>query len=319
VWNPAPATPPTRLGKPHHGAPAGSVATRLSNLAFRPGSNERGRSPIGKSPNGDGDLRPLRRVASDGPTRSAASLPSRDRSAVSRRSLVRAASPGTVGVRRLVPSRRVVFRVLKWVLVAAAPLVIVQSIQTWDRPLLAYIVQNRSGALLEVAAVVGWLGNPLPYALVAAVAFLFFKGAWPDKVKENRAIFTLVAATAPAILTDLLKVFFARSGPDLYLEHGIYEFRFFHNAPDFASFPSEPATVVAALASALTVLFPAYRMTFFLLAGLVAACPMVLGAHYLSDVLAGFLMGVCFVAMLRAGFKRFGIPLSTERRRLSPP
>jgi len=151
-----------------------------------------------------------------------------------------------------------VSRALKWAYLPAAPILILWSIESWDHPLLAYVMQVRTGPLLDVANAISVLGNPTPYFLVAGLAFLIFKGAWPHPIKANRALFVLVAATAPALSTDLLKVAFARSRPSLFLEQGLYAFRFFHNAPEFASFPSEHATVVSAMAAALSVLFPAY-------------------------------------------------------------
>jgi len=59
------------------------------------------------------------------------------------------------------------------------------------------------------------------------------------------------------------------------------------------------------MAATLSVLLPAYRSTFFLLAVVIA-----LAVHYLSDVLAGFFVGICFVGILLAGFTRFGLPIS---------
>ncbi len=221
------------------------------------------------------------------------------------------------GALRLIPVERLIVRVVQIGMLLAAPLLIIRSIQSWDRPLMIYLVDTRTGPLADLAAVVSILGNPTPYFLVAALAFLVFKGAWPNAIRANGALFALVAATAPALATDLLKVLFARSRPALFLEQGIYEFRFFHNAPEFASFPSEEATVVAAVASALSVLFPGYRSTFLLLAVVIAACHLVLAVGYLSDVLAGFCIGVCFVSILHAGFTRFGLPLSVPPRRVS--
>jgi membrane-associated phospholipid phosphatase len=223
------------------------------------------------------------------------------------------------GALRLIPVESLIARVVQIGMLLAAPVLIIRSIQSWDRPLLTCLVDMRTGPLADVAAVVSILGNPTPYFLVAALAFLVFKGAWPNAIRANGALFALVAATAPALSTDLLKVLFARSRPALFLEQGIYEFRFFQNAPEFASFPSEEATVVAAVASALSVLFPAYRSSLFLLAVVIAACRLVLAVSYLSDVLAGFCIGVCFVSILHAGFTRFGLPLSVLPRRASRP
>lgn len=64
------------------------------------------------------------------------------------------------------------------------------------------------------------------------------------------------------------------------------------------SFPSGEAATAAAAATTLALLFPRWRALFWSLAALTAAARLVNGAHYLSDVIAGFLLGALLARVL---------------------
>ena len=62
--------------------------------------------------------------------------------------------------------------------------------------------------------------------------------------------------------------------------------------PHGFSFPSGHATVAMAMAVVLAHHFPKARALVYVLAGLIGASRVYFGVHYLSDVLAGFVLGV---------------------------
>ena len=61
--------------------------------------------------------------------------------------------------------------------------------------------------------------------------------------------------------------------------------------PDNAAFPSGHATTAAAAATALALLVPRWRVLALAVALLVAASGVLLGVHYIGDVLAGLALG----------------------------
>ena len=68
---------------------------------------------------------------------------------------------------------------------------------------------------------------------------------------------------------------------------------------DYASFPSGHSTTAGALAAILAVLWPSARIPFFIAGAWIASTRFVIGAHFLSDVIAGFIFGASVVYLLR--------------------
>ena len=65
-------------------------------------------------------------------------------------------------------------------------------------------------------------------------------------------------------------------------------------AGGFDAFPSGHTTTAFALAAVLSHMFPRWRVLFFILACLVAAARVVRGSHWVTDVVAGALLGTLF-------------------------
>ena len=113
------------------------------------------------------------------------------------------------------------------------------------------------------------------------------------------ALFVLVSLATTGIAFMLLKVLFGRARPKLIDQFGLYGFEPVRFGYEFASFPSGHATIVFTLAMALGFLLPRLRIAMLLLAAGLAATRVVIGAHYLSDILAGALLAMLGVAWLR--------------------
>jgi membrane-associated phospholipid phosphatase len=190
---------------------------------------------------------------------------------------------------------------------------IVASIDLWDRAAADIIHETVNDAAIDLAVLVGILGSPVPYFIPSAVAFAFFKFQHPNTILANRALFLLLSSTNAPFLADLLKLVFGRSRPHLWIEHGVYTFRLFTNSLDFSSFPSEHASVAAALAATFSIFVPTYRPTFYLVAIVVACSRVVIGVHYPSDMMAGMLVGLISVSMIAASFRRYKLDLHPQR------
>jgi membrane-associated phospholipid phosphatase len=111
----------------------------------------------------------------------------------------------------------------------------------------------------------------------------------------SQALFAFWAIALSGILTNVLKILFARARPKLLETHGAYDF-FSHLGVgyDFASFPSGHATTMGALAAVLVLWCPKLSIFTLPFCLAVAASRVATGAHFPSDVIAGFSLGFLF-------------------------
>jgi membrane-associated phospholipid phosphatase len=196
---------------------------------------------------------------------------------------------------------------------ALAGIAIFASAIFLDSWIIHLVYATRNDAALTTAATLGVLGSPILFLVPSALAFMLFYFERQNPMWAHRALFLLLASTTAPLLVDVLKLAFGRPRPYMLVGHGISAFQPFTNSVDYSSFPSEHAAVAAAMAACFSVLLPGYRPTFFLLAAICAFSRVILGVHYPSDALAGMLIGLIAVAVLRAIFRRHNIELRELR------
>jgi membrane-associated phospholipid phosphatase len=101
---------------------------------------------------------------------------------------------------------------------------------------------------------------------------------------------------ASLILTNALvrvvKVFFGRSRPDIFLTDGIYHLKMISFQRIFSSLPSGHAATLAAIMGFLAAKYPKHSLLFITLSVTLSLCRVFIGAHYLSDVLVGNFLGL---------------------------
>lgn len=159
-------------------------------------------------------------------------------------------------------------------------------------------------ALMRAASRYGGPSALVPAGLVMALAFLL-KG-WP-----RGALLVIVALAGAGLLNGLLKLYFGRVRPDPFFDYPL---------PGSPSFPSGHALYAASVFGGLAALLSArlrnhlHRILVWTvaigLAGLIGLSRVYLGVHYPSDVLAGFAVGVIWVAAVALGDR-----LARHRRR----
>ena len=117
-----------------------------------------------------------------------------------------------------------------------------------------------------------------------------------------RWAFAVIAAVGGSgIIVNLLKMAIGKTRPKLLFEEGRLEFVPFTYGHAFNGFPSGHATTCAAVATVLALAFPRGRVAFLAAAFALALTRVAIHAHYLSDVCAGFALGIA------CGLLTFGV------------
>lgn len=167
------------------------------------------------------------------------------------------------------------------------------ELSSWDRPLLDWLVAHRTGPLTTVLRVVTDLGGtailPIFGLLVAGILARLARSWRPPMLMA-------VTMIGSALLTGLVKSLVARPRPPAGTALGAYS---------GYAFPSGHTTNTTAAVGAATVLLWAYRRVrvwttaaAVLLIGAVGFSRLYLGVHWLTDVLAGYALGVGWLAVV---------------------
>jgi lipid A 4'-phosphatase len=185
--------------------------------------------------------------------------------------------------------------------VASILLIEAVAIVWLDRPVANYF-HTHASALQPFFHAVQRFGLGYPYLVLSAVAFAVLR--WGGRLEKLRGwdismravayipAFFFAAVAVSGIVADILKVTVGRARPKFLFLDGTYDFTWFGWHADHWSFPSGHAATVAALMTALWCLWPRPLWLYVAAAALVAGARVVTGQHYLSDVIAGVVIGV---------------------------
>jgi membrane-associated phospholipid phosphatase len=171
----------------------------------------------------------------------------------------------------------------------------------WDVQFARWLHEHSSGWLVEFFKVVTLAGNSAVLGvIVVALGFVLLR-----RGRANDAVLLFVAFVGAAVVNALLKLIFHRPRPELAFVH-----------LDTYSFPSGHAAVSAATFTTMAYLLARRQAstTARIWIGLGAASAIALvgfsrlylGAHYLSDVLAGISFGIAWAAASLLAYTLWG-------------
>lgn len=174
----------------------------------------------------------------------------------------------------------------------------------FESGLMSAIAASRTPAVTSVALAFDWLGSGLISSFVVPAVIVVGLVLWR---RPWAAGFFVAAIAASGLVTQVFKVLVGRVRPEDILVH-----------PDFGSFPSGHASNAAVIAMALGLIF---LRTWVWVAGavytlLMMASRMYLGAHWVSDVVGGMLVGAGAALIVWAPFAE---KLYRENRLPHPP
>jgi len=181
-------------------------------------------------------------------------------------------------------------------------------------PAFLSMLKSRDKLTLQIFEIVTRLGAS-SWILMTAGAVILALSVYParnlkrairikmhDWVLAMYFIFTSVAFAG--LLTNLMKNLIGRARPQFTPPGEVWFSNPFGDNYDFASFPSGHSTTAGALAMALMLLAPRYRVIFALFGVWVAISRPVLGVHFPSDIFAGLVWGAGFTWLYARSFAR---------------
>ena len=158
---------------------------------------------------------------------------------------------------------------------------------------------HRSAGLVDVLVFVSWLGRPLTLAVVVGLAAVW---AW-RRGQRRLAVFLVVTSIGAGVVDTAVKVLVDRPRP--VVDHPII-------TPFGKSFPSGHAmSSLVSYGSVLLAFLPAIRsrrrpLAIFAVGFLVlviGCSRLLLGVHFLSDVVGGYVLGLAWLVGAVAAFE----------------
>jgi undecaprenyl-diphosphatase len=198
-------------------------------------------------------------------------------------------------------------------LIALAGLLAILLAFTVDRPI-ARAMAGIDPLILRAAAFVTWFGQggvilyPTGALALLGLAACYLAPGLAERLegRVRRLVSIFVVVAVAGLADDVLKIVFGRARPYRWLAGDDSGFGFFRYGAKFASFPSGHTTTSVAAALVLSAVFPRGRMVFLAAACLIALSRIILDVHYLSDVVAGALLGAAIAFWMLSELRKRG-------------
>mgnify|MGYP005841422509 CR=1 FL=1 len=179
---------------------------------------------------------------------------------------------------------------MKWKLLVgatlAAALIIAVSILYLDRDIALYC-DSHFNDTRQLFWLLTKVGNGTLWFTMFPLLFVYFRWIKKDLSVAHEMLFIFTSIAASGIMNSTLKFIFGRYRPYKMLSDSLYGFTFFSFDSAVTSFPSGHANLITALALSLSLVFPRLKYVFLVVALLVMMSRVVVGVHFLSDVVFG--------------------------------
>jgi len=165
-----------------------------------------------------------------------------------------------------------------------------------DQQTAAFVADHTNSGIEQTAGALTWAADEHVLIVLALGWWIYCRNK--DAVTRRQSDHILLTTAAAAILPHIIKKAVNQERPDRRTVYG-----HLHGVPfsgkKYDAFPSGHALHAGALASAATVLPPAQRNSVWAAVLVLVTTRVVLMAHWMSDVAAGFAMGVVLERAIR--------------------
>lgn len=136
------------------------------------------------------------------------------------------------------------------------------------------------------------LSNPNPQVLFWPVIFFVVRYVYNNRSAGEKILTIALSVCVSNAISIPMKMLLGRARPALLFSEHVYSFDIFSAYTLHLSFPSGHAITIASVMGALACYYPRYSMPLLFLALFMGFARVMATAHYLSDVLAGVLLGI---------------------------
>ena len=165
------------------------------------------------------------------------------------------------------------------------------------------------------------LGNSLWFFLTSSLFFIFCylvnKRVQNKEFVKNikiASLFLFISVLITGILTQLIKHLVGRPRPNHANEVGSFDFNFLSLDSGFHSFPSGHTSTIFIVALVLSILTPKIKYFYLFLALLVGLSRVVVGAHYLTDVIGGIMVAIIGLKLTLFFFNNFNQRTKVQKK-----
>ncbi|MGE4266858.1 MAG: phosphatase PAP2 family protein [Deferribacterales bacterium] len=159
-----------------------------------------------------------------------------------------------------------------------------------DIPVAEFFKSHENKAFFRFSTEITELGKSDIYIPLSLAVWLIFRKRNPLVAKIALSVFLTVVIAGLA--SNLTKFFFGRNRPVMLYDFDTYGFEFFHTKYYKTSFPSGHTTVAAALGSMLALHWRKLTVPAAVFIILMAVTRLSTLNHFLSDTLAGMILGI---------------------------
>jgi len=145
-------------------------------------------------------------------------------------------------------------------------------------------------------------GAAIALALVLRKRHVGFRNSAGYGLIASTIGFVFVSVGGAGLIANLTKNIIGRARPRLFDQVGALDFKPFAFEVDHASLPSGHATNIFAFATVIGMLWPRGRVLLYTIAAWIALSRVLIGQHYVTDVVLGAMLGTAFPYFVRDRF-----------------
>ena len=190
-----------------------------------------------------------------------------------------------------------------WIIISLAALAVIVLYFYIDIPVSAFFQKHKHDSYNEFFKIITNLGRAevylVPSGILCIAAFICSRRGKATQGIARKAIYVFLTVAVSGIVVDICKPIFGRARPKLLFNDQIYGFTFFNLDHEYFSFPSGHSATALGAAVALFWFFPRYRIICFIMGTVVAFSRLAVVAHYVSDVVAGCLIGIAVAIVVQ--------------------